>query len=89
MPTVRPFHFSSLERWTQAQLAVLRALHGYLPSTPFTPGFKAKLSALLKPYINCDIDIWLDAMTSIAGQDVQNKIQQNTLVAVLGLPPDP
>ena len=80
-PDVRPFRFETLERWTRSQLAVFNTLHAYLPSSPFATGFKDRLRRALEPYVNCDVDVWLDSMSPQSAEELQRTMQNPTLVA--------
>ncbi|MBN2359072.1 MAG: FliM/FliN family flagellar motor switch protein [Deltaproteobacteria bacterium] len=88
MATVRPYRFETLERWTRDQLAVFKTLHAYLPSSPFGPGFKEELRGALQKYVNCDLDVWLDSMAPMSGAKLMTALQNPTLIAVLGMPPE-
>lgn len=88
MATVRPYRFETLERWSRDQLAVFKTLHAYLPSSPFGPDFKTQLRSALQKYVNCDLDVWLDAMTPLSGDKMLKALQNPTLIAVLGMPPE-
>ena len=86
-PRIKPYRIQDLERWTRAQLTVLKTFIAYLPGSGLGADFKQHLRESLGKLTGTEVDVWLDSIGFISGVDALAELPDPACLVVVGLQP--
>jgi flagellar motor switch protein FliN len=84
---IKPYRFTELERWTRAQLLVLKTMMAYLPGSALGSDFKQTLKETISKLVGAEVDLWLDSILTAPGPAVLGKLSDPACLALIGMPP--
>src|SRR5262245_37672764 len=87
MPSVRPFQFTGLPRYTRAQIALQQSVEQYLSHRPFQPGFAEGLAAIFEKYLKVPCKVTTPEIRSVVRRDVPTVVPETGCFMVVGLAP--
>lgn len=87
MPSVRPFSFSNLPRYTGEQVAVQQSLATYFTSRPFQPTFLPHLGGMLETYLKVPCSFSDVQLQPLARGNVGALLPSTGCIIVVGLAP--
>lgn len=87
MPSVRPFRFTGLRRYTREQVALQESLAGYLSRRPFADGFADTLGQLLSRYLKVDCKVTDAQQQALARNEIPTLLPDIGCFLVIGAAP--
>ncbi len=87
MPSVRPFQFTGLPRYSRDQIALQQSLQNYLSRRPFQPKFAESLAGMLEKYVKVPCKVTPPEVKTLARRDLPAVVPKLGCFVVVGLAP--
>ncbi|OGQ92174.1 MAG: hypothetical protein A2289_02485 [Deltaproteobacteria bacterium RIFOXYA12_FULL_58_15] len=87
MPTVRPFRFTGLKRYTSDQVAVRESFATYLSYKPFAADFKGAITQVLERYLKSPCDLGGIELKSVSRAELGALVPAAACIAIVGAAP--